>query len=283
MLQGDLGDSDHAKAALATLIRVGTSAGGARAKAAIAWNRTTNEIRPGQFDAPEGFEHWLLKFDGVGQDSELGESAHYGRIEYAYALMARAARIDMTDCQLIEEGGRAHFATRRFDRDARGKIHTQTLCALAHLDFNLLATHDYAQLMGTINALGLGEEARVQAFVRMAFNVMAANCDDHTKNVSFLLREGGAWELAPAYDLTHAFNPAGRWTYQHLMGVDGRFTGLTRDHLLRFGDRFDVPAARRLLDQVRDAVAEWPAFARGAGLPEAEASTGRFAEHHTRL
>jgi serine/threonine-protein kinase HipA len=262
-------DSDAAgEAALVSLIRVGTSAGGARAKAAVGWNPSTGEIRAGQFDLPEGFEHWLLKFDGLGDDFELGVSSHYGRVELAYSHMARAAGIVMPDCRVYEEGGRAHFMVRRFDRDANRKHHVQTLCALAHLDFNQLATHDYAQWFMAALDLGIGEdEALRQMLARAAFNVMAANCDDHTKNLSFLMREGGRWELAPAYDLTHAFNPGGAWTYQHLMSVNGKFSGISRRDLLELADRFGVPGARGVLDRVASAVAGWPAHAAEVGLP----------------
>ena len=286
-LAGDFDTGAHAEAALANLIRVGTSAGGARAKAAIGWNSATGEIRAGQFDLPPGFEHWLLKFDGMGDDLELGVSEHYGRIEFAYSRMAAAAGIDISECTLFEEHGRAHFMTRRFDRDGNRKHHMQTLCAMAHLDFNQLATHDYAQWFMTAVELGLGDEALHQVLVRTAFNVMAANCDDHTKNVAFLLREGGprlaeagrtraseggAWELAPAYDVTHAFNPRGRWTHQHLMSVNGVFSGVSRRDLLTLADRFGVPGARGILDRVASAVADWPAFAALAGLPAEEAA-----------
>jgi serine/threonine-protein kinase HipA len=262
-------DSDAAgEAALVSLIRVGTSAGGARAKAAVGWNPLTGEIRAGQFDLPDGFEHWLLKFDGLGDDFELGVSSHYGRVELAYSRMARAAGFVVPDCRVYEEGGRAHFMVRRFDRDGNRKHHVQTLCALAHLDFNQLAAHDYAQWFMAALDLGIGEdEALRQMLARAAFNVMAANCDDHTKNLSFLMREGGRWELAPAYDLTHAFNPGGAWTYQHLMSVNGRFSGITRRDLLELADRFGVPGAREVLDRVASAVAGWPAHAGEAGLP----------------
>ena len=231
-MEGNIGTDPHAKAALAQMIRVGTSAPGARAKAVIAWNPKTHEIRGGQFDVDRGFEHWLLKFDGVGVDRELGTSLDYGRIEYAYHLMARAAKIEMSPCRLLEENGRAHFMTKRFDRDGNKKHHMQSLCALEHLDFRQRATHAYAQLFMTIDVLGLGPGAMEQAFRRMAFNVMARNCDDHTKNFNFLLKEGGRWELSPAFDITHAHNPSGRWTAQHLMSVNGKFDGITRADLL---------------------------------------------------
>ena len=270
-LAGTLDTGPNAEAALTHLIRVGTSAGGARAKAAIGWNPATREIRAGQFDLPSGFEHWLLKFDGMGDDLELGASAHYGRIEFAYARMAAEAGIEVAACDMLEENGRAHFMTRRFDRDGNRKHHMQTLCALAHLDFNQLATHDYAQWFMAARDLGIGDEARRQIFARAAFNVMAANCDDHTKNAAFLLRESHEWELAPAYDITHAYNPAGSWTHQHLMSVNGVFGGISRSDLLTMADRFGVPGAKSILERVAAAVAAWPRFASLAGLPAEEA------------
>lgn len=267
VLRGDLAGDTHAHAALANIIRVGTSAGGARAKAVLAWNPDTQEIRSGQFDVAQGFEHWLLKFDGVGRDLELGLAADYGRIEYAYHLMAKAVGIAMSPCRLLEENGRAHFMTRRFDRAGNKKHHIQSLCALLHLDYRQRATHAYEQLFIAIAQLGLGDPSLVQAFRRMAFNVMARNCDDHTKNMAFRLREGGLWELAPAYDLTHAFNPKGEWTYQHLMSVNGLFDGIRRSDLLEVGDRFGVPGARAVLDETRSVLGRWPEFADAAGLP----------------
>ncbi len=269
-VHGSLDGDAHAKAALANIIQVGTSAGGARAKAAIAWNPASGEVCTGQFDVEPGFEHWLLKFDGVGNDSELGDSQHYGRTEYAYHRMAVAAGIGMSECRLLEENGRAHFMTRRFDRTGNVGHHLQSLCAIAHLDFNQRGTHDYSQYLMTIDALRLGDVARQEAFRRVAFNVMAANCDDHTKNHAFMLEQGKPWALAPAYDVTHAYNPRGQWTYQHLMSVEGKFIGITRADLLRVADRFRVPSAKASLDAVREAVRDWPRFGREAGLPADE-------------
>lgn len=271
VVRGDLADEAHARSALSSMIRVGTSAGGARAKAVVAWNQASGEIRSGQFEAPAGFEHWLLKFDGVGPDLELGASGDYGRIEYAYHRMAARAGVIMSPCRLLAEGGRAHFMTRRFDRDANRKHHVQSLCAMRHLDYRLRGTHAYEQYFQAIRDLGLGDAALRQAFLRMAFNVMARNCDDHTKNFGFLLKEGGGWELAPAYDVTHAHNPEGEWTARHLMGVNGKFDGISRDDLLAVSDRFLVPGARAALDAVRAAVGEWASFAEEAGLPPARA------------
>ena len=267
-VSGDFGSDSEARAALTQLIQVGTSAGGARAKAAIAWNPATEEIRAGQFQVASGFEHWLLKFDGADPGRPLGTSQGFGRIEYAYHLMARAAGIAMTDCRLLEENGRAHFMTRRFDRDGETKHHVQTLCAMAHMDYRLRATHDASQLLQTMVSLRLGYEDLAEGVRRIAFNVMAANCDDHPKNVSFLLRQGGTWELAPAYDLTHAHNPAGQWTHQHLMAVNGKFADITRADLLQLAERFGIGTAPRILGQVAQAISAWPQWAEYAGLDE---------------
>ena len=277
-VQGELDTDAHAEAALAQIIQVGTSAGGARAKAVVSWNPKTHEIRAGQFDVQAGFEHWLIKFDGVGADERLGVSGDYGRIEYAYHLMAKAAGIVMSPCRLLEENGRAHFMTRRFDRDGNAKHHLQTLCGVAHLDYRQKATHDVSQLLMTVDRLQLGYPAMEEAFRRVAFNVAAANCDDHSKNVSFLLREGGAWELAPAYDVTHAYNPKGEWTYQHQMSVNGKFAGISRDDLMVVADQFVVGTAPKVLEQVRDAVSRWPDFARQAKVSPSEVK--RIRDHH---
>lgn len=275
-LQGDFDGDEHADAALQSLIKVGTSAGGARAKAAIAWQPETHEVRAGQFDVEQGFEHWLLKFD-LGPDKVLGQTQDYGRIEYAYHKMAIAAGITMADCRLLEEGGRAHFLTKRFDRDGNKKHHTQTLCALAHADFNLIAAHDYHQYFLTIADLNLGSAVMAEAFRRMAFNYLAANCDDHTKNFSFLLKEGGSWELAPAYDLTYAYDPDNKWTCQHLMAMNGNFTSASRDHMLRFADKYSIGSARGILDKVQESVSMWPTFAKAAGVSKRE--TERIRAH----
>jgi serine/threonine-protein kinase HipA len=270
LVQGNLSVGYEAQAALANIIKVGTSAGGARAKAVIAWNPKTDEVRSGQFEVAPGFEHWLLKFDGVGRDMELGTGADYGRIEYAYSHMARAAGITLFPCHVLEENHRAHFMTKRFDREVvdgeMRKHHLQTLCAMEHLDFRQRGTHAYSQLFMTISKLGLGDDANCEAFRRMAFNVMARNCDDHTKNISFRLKQGEAWALAPAYDVTHAYNPTGEWTYQHLMSVNGKFHEITRADLLEEADRFGVRRPQSLLADVRAALDSWPTFALEAGL-----------------
>lgn len=277
-VKGDFEGDEHASAALKQIIQVGTSAGGARAKATIAWNPDTEEVRTGQFDIPAGFEAWLLKFDGMGADQALGPSRGYGRIEYAYHLMATQAGIDMSPCRLLEENGRAHFMTRRFDREGDQRQHMQTLCAMAHLDYKQVATHSYNQLFQTSNALGLGQAALVKLLRRMVFNVLAVNNDDHTKNFSFLLREGGGWELAPAYDITHAFNPDNVWVKQHLMSVNGRFSEITHLDVRAVADRFGLLAELpQVVQRVQDAVAQWPRFAQRARVDPKE--TQAIAEH----
>jgi serine/threonine-protein kinase HipA len=269
-LQGRFAGDRETEAAIQNIIQVGTSAGGARAKAVVAFNPDTQEIRSGQLRADTGFEYWLLKLDGVGADLHLGTGRDYGRIEYAYHLMARSAGIHMSDCRLLEENGRAHFMTRRFDRSADRKHHVQTLCALSHLDYKQRATHDYNQLYLTCLELRLGDVAMQEVFRRMVFNVVAANCDDHTKNFAFILREDEPWSLSPAYDVTHAYSPTSMWTHQHLMSVNGKFSGISEVDLLEVADRFKVPAAKRVIGEVRDAVSHWSSFAEEALLPEAE-------------
>ena len=271
-LAGNTESSSELTEALGHLIAVGTSAGGARAKAVVALNPATGELRSGQVSAQPGFEQWLLKLDGVGPDLDLGATGHFGRIEFAYSLMAKDAGISMTDCRMLEEGGRAHFMTRRFDRTDDGtKVHTQTLCGMAQLDFRQIGTNDYAQLFLLIERLGLGPAARAEAFRRMIFNVAAANCDDHTKNISFLLPDGGQWELAPAYDITHAHAPNSKWTRQHLMAVNGQTTTITRSDVRDVGDRFRVPRATAIVAEVLASVAKWQTFADQAGVPDTAA------------
>lgn len=270
-VKGTLVGNDETNAALRSIIEVGTSAGGARAKAVIAWNPVTHEIQSGQVDTTEGFEHWLLKFDGMGKDKELGISEHYGRIEYAYYLMATHAGINMSESRLLEENNRAHFMTKRFDRAGQHtKHHMQTLCAMSHLDYKKKSTNSYEQLLMTLHALHLDYTSYTEVFRRMIFNVMARNCDDHTKNFSFLLREGSSWELAPAYDVTFAHNPNGAWTNQHLMSINGKYKNITANDISEVANRFGVGEIHQLIDTVKNAVKLWPTFAKQAGLPASE-------------
>ncbi len=271
MLKGTIQNDFDADAALRSIIEVGTSAGGARAKAVIAWNPKTKEIYSGQVDTPTGFEHWLLKFDGMGADIELGSSQDYGRIEYAYYLMAKKAGINISISRLLIENGRAHFMTKRFDREEKNiKHHMQSLCALNHLDYKKKSANSYEQLFMTIHQLGLGYEAKIEAFRRMVFNVMARNCDDHTKNFSFLLRQDQGWELAPAYDLTFAHNPKGEWTNQHLMSVNGKFKDFVLADMLSVADRFGVGDAPAVIEKMRAVIKTWRSFAETAGVPKNE-------------
>ena len=271
-LSGSFAGDDETSAALKQLIAVGTSAGGARAKAIVAWNPATGDIRSGQVPVADGYEHWLIKLDGVGEDTELGTSKDYGRIELAYHQMALDAGLHMMPSRLLEEGGRAHFMTKRFERVGNERVHVQSLCAMGHLDFNQRATHDYAQLFDAVDQLGLGPEVRTEVFRRMAFNVAAANCDDHTKNFAFMLAPGRAWELAPAFDVTHAYNPRSEWVSQHLMSVNGAFDRVTRADLLAVADRFVVPGAAPALDQVLTVVADWERYATAAGIETEDAA-----------
>lgn len=263
--------------ALRQLIQVGTSAGGARAKAVILFNEETQQIRSGHAPDEPGFAHYLLKLDGVsasGMDGRLdglGTGASYGRIEYAYYLMATGAGVTMEESRLLLEGPRAHFLTRRFDRGPAGeRHHVITLCALSHLDFNLPAAHSYDQYLDAVRRLGLDAGAMAQAFRRMVFNVVAVNRDDHTKNLGFRLRERSGWELAPAYDVTHAYNAQGEWTQRHQMRVNGKNDGITLEDLHAVGDRNDVPGYKRIVREVLAAVAAWADFAADAGVPERE-------------
>ncbi|MCL1982155.1 MAG: type II toxin-antitoxin system HipA family toxin [Clostridiales bacterium] len=271
---GFTGADSKAKRALRQLLSVGTSAGGARAKAVVNLDPNTGAISSGQ--RPEkGKESWLLKFDGVEGGSPLGPSQEYGRIEYAYSLMAKAAGIQMTDTRLLHENGRAHFMTKRFDRtdpasgDAPAKIHMQSLCAMDHIDYNLIHANLYDSLFAVIRRLGIHEEALTEAFRRMAFNFLAMNCDDHAKNFAFLMDEHGKWQLAPAFDVTFAYNSKNIWLKEHLMGIEGKFTGVSTQDLLRFAERHEIPYARKSLAEVKQAIAMWPDFAKQAGLTEA--------------
>lgn len=260
-LRGDFSGDDQIQSALAELISVGTSAGGARAKAVISFNPGTGQIRSGQFNAPSGYEYWILKLDGVDDQGQFGPTQGYGRIEYAYSKMAHAAGIDMMPCRLLEESGRAHFMTQRFDRDdVGGKLHIQSLCAMDHLDFNAPDTHSYAQYFDVIARLELGSDSLEQAFRRCAFNVAAANRDDHTKNLGFVCSPSGDWDLAPAYDVNHSYNPEGLWTQRHQMSVNAKFEHITRDDLLELAERFNVPGARSALGDVDSAVDRWSEF-----------------------
>ncbi len=260
-----------ADGALEDILIVGTSAGGARAKAVLAWNPGTGEFRSGQVDAKAGFGHWILKFDGItgNGDREMADPLGYGRIEYAYHLMARQSGIEMSECRLHLEGGRSHFMTRRFDRDAAGnRVHMQSLAALRHFDYRDAGAHSYEQAMETVRELGLGMVAVEEQYRRAVFNVVARNQDDHVKNISFLMNRAGEWRLSPAYDVTYAYNPRGTWTGQHQMSLAGKRRSFERTDLLRLAETSGLkkPRAARVIDQVFGAVADWPRFAEEAGV-----------------
>jgi len=269
-------EDEARRRALADILRVGTSAGGARAKAVVAWNEKTQEVRSGQVETPPGFGHWILKFDGVAgnRDKELQDPVGYGAIEYAYHRMARAAGIEMTDCRVLEEDGRRHFMTRRFDRlPGGGRLHMQSLAALAHLDYNAAGAHSYEQAFRAIREVDLGMDAVEEQFRRMVFNVVARNQDDHVKNIAFLMDRDARWSLAPAFDVTYAYNPSGTWTAAHQMTIAGKRDGITREDLRACARSALLKRGRAdaILDEVRAAVADWPRFARDARIDDAKA------------
>ncbi len=259
--------------ALRDILRVGTSAGGARAKAVIAWNPQTNEVRSGQVKADQGFEYWLLKFDGVSgnKDKELEDPRGYGLIEYAYSLMALDCGIEISECRLFHENGRSHFMTRRFDRLPGGeKVHMQSLCALAHYDFNMAGAYSYEQALLAMRQLQLPMQAIEQLFRRMAFNIVARNQDDHVKNIAFLMNKAGEWSLSPAFDMTYSFNPLGAWTASHQMTMNGKREGFTLEDFNACAKTASMKRGRaaKIVAEVQATVSKWPTFADQAGLPE---------------
>ncbi len=263
--------------ALNDIVKVSSSAGGARAKALIAWNETTNEIRSGQTKAPDGFTYWLLKFDGItdNKDKEIADPKGYGLVEFAYYLMATEAGLEMTECRLLKENGRNHFVTKRFDRTDDGdKIHMQSLCGIAHYDFNDAGAYSYEEAMNIIRRLDLGVEALEQQFRRMVFNIIARNHDDHTKNIAFLMNRSGKWILAPAYDVIYSWNKEGEWTNQHQMSVNGKRDNFQLEDFVECGKTALLKRGRvkDIIDDVQSAVLKWPDFASTAGLTEQKAN-----------
>ena len=260
--------------ALTDILRVGTSAGGARAKAVIAWNPASNEVRSGQLPADEGFEYWLLKFDGVSgnRDKELEDPQGYGAIEYAYYRMATDCGIDISECRLFEENGRRHFMTRRFDRIAGGeKLHMQSLCALAHYDFNMAGAYGYEQALLVMRQLGLPMIAIEEQFRRMVFNIVARNQDDHVKNIAFLMDKSGEWSLSPAFDMTYSFNPSGAWTASHQMTLNGKREDFSMDDFNACARAASMKRGRAaaIIKEVQDVVSRWKDYAETAGVPDA--------------
>jgi len=263
-LNTNLNDEEKA---LLEIIKVGTSAGGARAKAVIAFNDTTKEVRSGQSGAPKGFEHWLLKLDGV-TNTVLGDPQHFGRIEYAYYKMAIQCGIEMTECRLLEENNRAHFMTKRFDRvGEKEKIHMQTLCGLAHYDFNIPGAYSYEQLFMIMRQLRLPYKDAEQVYRRMVFNIVARNQDDHTKNFSFLMDKEGIWRLAPAYDIAYSYNPSGEYTFRHQMSVNGKTDNFIKQDLLAVASSMHIKKPEAIIEEIIDSVANWSKQAADVNIP----------------
>ena len=272
---------------LLDILRVGTSAGGARAKAIIAWNQKTNEVRSGQLKAGKGFSCWLLKFDGVSgnRDKELEDSAGYGLIEHAYYHMAKRAGIDMEESRLLKENGRSHFMTRRFDRTASGqKIHMQSFCAMEHFDFKKAGAHSYEQALRTIRKLGMPMVTIEEQFRRMAFNIIGRNQDDHVKNIAFLMDKSGNWSLSPAFDMTYSYNPQGDWTSRHQMSLNGKRDDFTIEDFKACAKNASMKRGRaeEIVRQVQGAVLQWKHFAGKSGVPS-EVADGISKAHRTEI
>lgn len=262
----DLGKDE--RQAMLEILKVGTSAGGARPKALIALNQKSGEVRSGQTKAPKGFEHWLIKLDGVS-GAQFGESHGWGRVEYAYYLMAKACKIDMMECQLLEENQRAHFMTKRFDRGAnQTRHHTQTLCGIRHYDYNDMLAYSYEQVFETMRLLRLKYPEAEQMFRRMVFNVLATNYDDHTKNFSFKLEKDGHWMLAPAYDLCFSYDPSNHWVSQQTLSVNGKRKQITKSDLMAVAKLNNIKKAESIIEEINQAVACWGDFASKAQVRE---------------
>ena len=264
----DVNLNDDKKAAIAEILRLGTSAGGQRAKAIIAYNKETGEVRSGQVEAPAGFDYYLIKLDGVSATAGFKETGNHGRLEYSFYKLAKDCGIEMTDCSLIEENGRAHFLTKRFDRNNGKKIHMQTLCGMAHFDYRIHQAYSYEQAFNVMRALRLPYSAAQEMFRRMVFNVMVRNQDDHTKNISFLMGEDGIWRLSPAYDMGYAYNPKGGWTATHQMSINGKFDDIRREDLLTFAHQNNIKDAAQVIDEIAEAASHWPDLAKECGVPK---------------
>lgn len=256
------------KAAIAEIVRLGTSAGGQRAKAIIAYNPLTGEVRSGQIEAPEGFDYYLIKLDGVTAEAGFRETQNFGRLEYSFYRLVKECGIKMSDCSLIEENGRAHFLTKRFDRQDGKKIHMQTLCGIAHYDYRNPRSYSYEQAFNVMRALRLPYSQAQEMFRRLVFNVVIRNQDDHTKNISFLMDRQGKWTLSPAYDMGFAYNPKGGWTAQHQMSINGKFDDITRQDLLEFARHNNIKEATEIIDRIAEVSSRWPLLARECEVPQ---------------
>lgn len=260
--------SEIEEKAVLDILKIGSSAGGARAKALIAYNLKNGEIRSGQANAPKGFTHWLIKFDGV-TDKQFGSSHGYGRVEMAYYLMAIDAGIEMTECRLLEENDRAHFMTKRFDREpANGKIHVQSFCAMQHYDFNEVNYFSYEQLFETMRFLGLPYPQAEQLYRRMVFNVMGRNCDDHTKNFAFTMDKTGNWKLSPAYDICHAYRPDSEWVNHHALSINGKRKNISKDDLLEVAFQMNVKKPEKIILQIAEIIGNWRTYANLTGTDQ---------------
>lgn len=252
--------ADEQKAML-DIIKIGTSAGGARPKAVIAYNQKTCEVKSGQAKAPKGFEHWLIKLDGVS-DTQFGENQGWGRVEMAYYLMAKNCGIEMMECQLLEENDRAHFMTKRFDREGNEtKHHVQTFCAMQHFDYNNIYGYSYEQLFQTMRMLKLSYPEAEQMYRRMVFNVLAVNFDDHTKNFGFILKKGEQWKLAPAYDVCYSYDPENIWVNQQTLSINGKHKNISKEDLMLIGKVNNIKKAKKIIEEVQSVVANWKIYA----------------------
>ena len=275
--QLDTNLNDDEEKALIEVLKVGTSAGGARPKAVIAYNEKTGAVKSGQTTVPKGFEHWLLKLDGVS-DAQFGETLGWGRVEYAYYLMAKDAGITMMECKLLEENGRAHFMTKRFDRDGNTKHHIQTWCGIQHYDYNNLYGYSYEQLFQTMRVLRLPYPEAEEMFRRMVFNVLATNYDDHTKNFSFRLKQGKSWELSPAYDVCYSYDPTNIWVSQHTLSINGKHKQITQGDLMTIAKVNNIKKGEAIIKAISKVVANWNSYAKKANVKEQLTQT--IAETH---
>lgn len=260
--------NDDKKAAIAEILQLGTSAGGQRAKAIIAYNKTTGEVRSGQTDVPDGFDYYIIKLDGVSATTGFRETENYGRLEYSFYKLVKACGIYMSECSLIEENGRAHFLTKRFDRENGKKVHMQTLCGIAHYDYRLHRAYSYEQAFNVMRALKLPYSQAQEMFRRMVFNVIVRNQDDHTKNISFLMGEDGVWRLSPAYDMGYSYNPNGGWTATHQMSINGKFDDITRKDLLECGAKNNIKNASLIIDEMCEIASQWSTMAKESDVPQ---------------
>jgi len=275
------------KEAMLSLLSVGMSAGGARPKAVLAFNDDFTQVKSGQVDIPKGFEHYIVKFDGVTEHSSdaqsFGDPQGYGAMEYVYYIMANACGIDMMPCGLLNEGPRRHFMTRRFDRQGNRRIHYQSLNGLAHVSYKRPGEYSYAELFGVARKLKLPAKSAGQLFRRMVFNIVARNHDDHSKNFAFLFDEDNGWHLAPAFDVAFSFKPGSKWVNSHWMTINGKRDGFNREDFYTFRSLSPLFSRRKvdnILDEVISAVSNWPELAREHGVP---AGFARFVANNQRL